>query len=162
MIDPIANQAFCDQYWQEAILPSLIEYVRIPNKSPMYDPEWQSNGYMLDAVGHMVSWVEQQGIGELIVNVHQLPERTPTILIERPGETDESVLIYGHLDKQPEFEGWREGLGPWIPVVKNNRLYGRGGADDGYAIYAAIAAIRSLGELKLHDRVILPSNQNRF
>ena len=54
------------------------------------------------------------------------------------------MLLYGHLDKQPEMTGWREGFGPWTPVVREGRLYGRGGADDGYAVFAALAAIREL------------------
>ena len=51
------------------------------------------------------------------------------------------MLLYGHLDKQPEMTGWREGLGPWTPVLEGDRLYGRGGADDGYAIFASLTAI---------------------
>ncbi len=148
-MDPKANLEFVERYWDESILPSLIEYVRIPNKSPLFDTEWHANGYMHDAVNHMITWVEQQGLDELDIKVHELPGRTPTILIDRPGDMEESVLIYGHLDKQPEFHGWEDGLGPWDPVIRDNRLYGRGGADDGYAIYSAIAAIKSLKEQQL-------------
>ena len=61
----------------------------------------------------------------------------------RPTATD-TICLYGHLDKQPEFNGWRNGLGPWTPVYEGGLLYGRGGADDGYAVYAAIAAIQAL------------------
>jgi acetylornithine deacetylase/succinyl-diaminopimelate desuccinylase-like protein len=56
----------------------------------------------------------------------------------------DTVLLYGHLDKQPEFNGWRNDLGPWTPKYENGLLYGRGGADDGYAVYAAITAIEAL------------------
>jgi acetylornithine deacetylase/succinyl-diaminopimelate desuccinylase-like protein len=52
--------------------------------------------------------------------------------------------MYGHLDKQPEFNGWRNDLGPWTPKYEDGKLYGRGGADDGYAVYAAIAAVQAL------------------
>lgn len=149
MIDHESNLRFVEQFWDESILESLVEYVRIPNKSPLFDPDWQTNGYMHEAVNHMISWVRGQGLDELEIQVHELPNRTPTILIDRPGDTDESVLIYGHLDKQPEFHGWEDGLGPWKPVIREGRLYGRGGADDGYAIYAAIAAVKSLRELRL-------------
>ncbi len=125
-------------------MPSLTEYVRIPNKSPLFDPNWQSNGYMEDAVQHMVTWVEAQAIPGLKTSVHRLPDRTPTIMLTLEGDRQETVLIYGHLDKQPEFDGWEAGLAPWEPVIRDEKLYGRGGADDGYAIYSAITAIHSL------------------
>src|SRR5882762_10533233 len=40
--------------------------------------------------------------------------------------------------------GWGEGLGPWTPVRRGNRLYGRGAGDDGYAAFAALTAIEAL------------------
>jgi len=86
----------------------------------------------------------------------QLPGRTPVILIEVPGTTRDTVLLYGHLDKQPEMAGWAEGLGPWIPARKDDKLYGRGGADDGYAMFASIAALRALAEQKIpHARCVI-------
>jgi acetylornithine deacetylase/succinyl-diaminopimelate desuccinylase-like protein len=131
-------------FWDEEILPSLAEYVKIPNKSPLYDPNWQKNGFMAQAMEHVVAWIKQQDVPGLLCEVHQLQNKTPTLLLELPGTIDETVLIYGHLDKQPEFDGWSDDLGPWKPVFKNDRLYGRGGADDGYAIYSAISLIKSL------------------
>lgn len=149
MIDPTQNQQFVDQFWQEAILPSLTDYVKIPNKSPLFDPDWETNGFMEEAVSHMISWVEAQQVPGLTTGVFRLPGRTPTILLQRKGNRPGNVLIYGHLDKQPEFEGWEPGLAPWSPVIRDDRLYGRGGADDGYAIYAAIAAILSTASQSL-------------
>ncbi len=61
-------------------------------------------------------------------------------------DTEDAVLLYGHLDKQPEFTGWADGLSPWEPVIRDGKLYGRGGADDGYAVFASLAAIRALQE----------------
>lgn len=148
-MNPDTNTTFTHEFWEESILPSLIEYIKIPNKSPMFDPDWEANGYMADAVNHMVSWVKSQNITGLNIEVHQLAGLTPTLLLTLDGDTDKTVLIYGHLDKQPEFSGWEDDLGPWTPVIRDDRLYGRGGADDGYAIYAAIAAIKSLLEQKL-------------
>jgi len=136
-------------FWDEEILPSLSEYVKIPNKSPLFDPDWQEHGFMQQAIDHVVSWIEEQKVPGLQLEVHQLEERTPTLLMTLPGEIEETVLIYGHLDKQPEFNGWFDDLGPWDPVIKNDRLYGRGGADDGYAIYSAISAIKALQEQAL-------------
>jgi acetylornithine deacetylase/succinyl-diaminopimelate desuccinylase-like protein len=155
-VDAERNISLTREFWQDAILPSLTEYVRIPNKSPMFDPDWQKNGFMDDAVNHMIGWVRSQDINGLKTEVHRLPGLTPTILLTLEGEIDDTVLIYGHLDKQPEFTGWHEGLGPWAPVLRDDKLYGRGGADDGYAIYAAIAAIRTIQEQKLpHPRIVV-------
>jgi acetylornithine deacetylase/succinyl-diaminopimelate desuccinylase-like protein len=143
------NQAilrYVSNFWEHAILESLSAYIEIPNKSPMFDAEWAEHGHMYKAVAHIVDWINRQEVPGLIVETHELPGLTPTILMELPGEVDDTVLIYGHLDKQPEFTGWHEGLAPWTPVRRGDRLYGRGGADDGYAAYAAIAMLKALGE----------------
>ncbi len=148
-----------EAFWQEQILPSLSEYISIPNKSPLFDPDWAAHGYMHQAVRHVTDWVEAQEIPGLSIQVHELADRTPTITLVLPGELThaDSILIYGHLDKQPEFTGWFEDLDPWRPVIKGDRLYGRGGADDGYAIYAAISAIKALQtqDLALPDIIVL-------
>ena len=133
-----------EKFWEEQIVESLSEYIRIPNKSPMFDPNWKSNGYMDEAIAHVTRWVESQQVPGLNLALHELPGRTPTLLLEYPGDINETVLIYGHIDKQPEFSGWYEDLEPWLPVRKKDKLYGRGGADDGYAIYSAISALKSL------------------
>ena len=138
------NLRYIEELWDNSILPSLAEYVKIPAKSPLFDPNWAANGYVDEAVEVMLEWVRKQDVPGLRINVHRLPGRTPTILIILDGDTDETVLIYGHLDKQPEFSGWEEGLEPFKPVFRDDKLYGRGGADDGYAIYSAIATIKSL------------------
>ena len=155
-MDTNANSDYINTLWDESILPSLAEYVAIPNKSPMFDADWEANGYMEDAVKHMLAWVEAQNVAGLTSEVHRLPGRTPTILLTIEGHNDDTVLIYGHLDKQPEFNGWEDGLGPWLPVFRDDKLYGRGGADDGYAIYSAIAAIKSLQEQQLpYPRIVV-------
>jgi acetylornithine deacetylase/succinyl-diaminopimelate desuccinylase-like protein len=139
---------FIDSFWQDSILPSIIEYIRIPNKSPAYDPQWVEHGYMDDAVRLMEGWARPQlaGFAGATLEVVRLPGRTPLMFMNIPGDGADTVLLYGHLDKQPEMKGWSEGLGPWQPVLKGDRLYGRGGADDGYAIYACLAALRALQE----------------
>ena len=134
------------QFWEQEVLPSLAEYIRIPNKSPLFDPGWQANGFMAQAMDHVVAWINKQEVPGLMLEVHQLDGRTPTLVLELPGAFAETILIYGHLDKQPEFTGWHDDLGPWQPVFKDDRLYGRGGADDGYAVYSAISAIKALQE----------------
>jgi acetylornithine deacetylase/succinyl-diaminopimelate desuccinylase-like protein len=137
--------------WDDAVVPSLTEYIRIPNKSPSFDPDWAKHGFMDDAVTLMERWARAQlsPIAGARLEVVRLKDRTPVIFIEIPGEGAEPVLLYGHLDKQPEFTGWADGLGPWTPVLKGERLYGRGGADDGYAMYAALSAILALHEQKI-------------
>ena len=137
-------RAFCDRTWDESIVPSITDYIRIPNKSPHFDPDWKKNGYMDQAVALIEAWCREQPIEGLKVEVVQLAERTPLIYMEIPGEGDETVVLYGHLDKQPEMEGWSEGLGPWKPVLRDDKLYGRGGADDGYAAFASLTAIRAM------------------
>lgn len=141
-----ATRRYVEGLWDDSIVPELAEYIRIPNKSPDFDPDWAAHGYMDEAVSHMVRWCEAHAVPGMEIEVVRLPGRTPLIFIDIPGTGDDCLLLYGHLDKQPEMAGWRDGLGPWTPKHEGNRLYGRGGADDGYAIYASIAAIGALHE----------------
>lgn len=130
--------------WQSSILPALCDFVRIPNKSPLFDPDWERHGHMDKAVGLLAQWCRRQPIKGLTVQIARLPGRTPLLFIEVPGSPHDTVLMYGHFDKQPEFTGWEEGLSPWEPVIRDGRLYGRGGADDGYAVFASLTAIAAL------------------
>ena len=139
-----ARLDWISDYWDSEILPSLAEYIRIPNKSVLFDPDWADHGFMAEAVTHVGAWVDAQDVPGLSHTVHELEGRTPVILLQIEGGAPGNVLIYGHLDKQPEFDGWKDHLGPWEPVLEDEKLYGRGGADDGYAIYSAIAAIKAL------------------
>lgn len=139
--------AFADRTWDEEIVPALTDYIAIPAKSPMFDAGWEQSGHIDRVVRDAAQWVERKKVAGLKLEVIRLPGRTPVIFFDVPatqaGSTD-SVVLYGHLDKQPEFNGWRRDLGPWTPKYENGLLYGRGGADDGYAIYAAITAILAL------------------
>jgi acetylornithine deacetylase/succinyl-diaminopimelate desuccinylase-like protein len=153
MFSPDDANAFAERVWEQEILPTLTEYIRIPNKSPLFDRQWASAGHMDRAVELVEKWCQNQKahIPGLTVEVVRLQNtdgtpRTPVIYMEAPGDTDETVLLYGHLDKQPEMTGWREGLSPWTPVREGDKLYGRGGADDGYAAFASLAALRFLAE----------------
>ena len=146
--------------WDDEIVPQLVEYIRIPNKSPMFDKDWVAHGYMEDAVKLMESWARSQSIPGMQLEVVRLEGRTPLIFIEIPATGPETgadtVLLYGHLDKQPEMTGWDEGLGPWIPVLKDDKLFGRGGADDGYAIYGSLAAVMALQDQGIpHARCVV-------
>ncbi len=149
---------FVDQCWRDEIVPQLIEYIRIPNQSPAFDREWAAHGYMDQAVALLVAWARPPiaAIPGATLEVVRLPGRTPLILIDIPGASDECVLLYGHLDKQPEMAGWEEGLGPWTPVLRGDKLYGRGGADDGYAMFGALAAITALADQAIpHARCVI-------
>jgi acetylornithine deacetylase/succinyl-diaminopimelate desuccinylase-like protein len=138
--------------WRDSIIGRLTDYVRIPNKSPVFDPAWEANGHMNAAVQLMADWCRAQPVPGMRVEVRRLPGRTPILLVDVPGELEGSVLLYGHLDKQPEFTGWLPGLGPWEPVLRDGKLYGRGAADDGYAVFSSLTAISALKA----QRVALP------
>lgn len=130
--------------WRDSIVPELQRYVRIPNKSPDFDADWERHGHMDEAVQLMANWCRQQPLPGARVEIQRLPGRTPVLLVDIPGELPGAVLLYGHLDKQPEFTGWLPGLGPWQPVIRDGKLYGRGAADDGYAVFSSLAAIAAL------------------
>ena len=135
---------FIENVWQKSIVERLQAYVRIPNKSPAFDPEWERHGYMDQAIELMADWCRSQPVPGMRVEVRRLAGLTPLLLVDIPGELSECVLLYGHLDKQPEFTGWLPGLGPWEPVIRDGKLYGRGGADDGYAVFSSLTAIAAL------------------
>ncbi|HEY2876064.1 MAG TPA: M20/M25/M40 family metallo-hydrolase, partial [Reyranella sp.] len=149
-MDPTRLKQFVDTFWEDSILPSITEYIRIPNKSPAFDAQWAEHGYMEDAVKLMEAWAREKltAFPGATLDVVRLPGRTPLILMDIPGDSNDTVLLYGHLDKQPEMKGWFEGYGPWIPRRLDDKLYGRGGADDGYAIYASLCALLALKEQK--------------
>ncbi len=193
MLDPQKLYDYVKQEWQQTILPSLCDYIKIPNKSPLFDQDWQAHGYMEDAVTHVADWCKRHGPDTMQLEIIRLPGRTPLLFIEIPGQSEprspigqtsaknsavttplppcghplpvsgargemkeilgeQTVLLYGHLDKQPEMSGWHADLGPWTPVIKEGRLYGRGAADDGYAAYASLTAIRAL-----HAQHLMPA-----
>ena len=143
---------FAAQAWDQRIVPELKRYIEVPAKSPMFDAQWQSHGYLDHVVRAAASWVESRKVPGLALEVVRLEGRTPVIVFEVPatkaGSTG-TVVMYGHLDKQPEFNGWRNDLGPWTPKLDDGLLYGRGGADDGYAVFAAISAIEALDAQKI-------------
>jgi acetylornithine deacetylase/succinyl-diaminopimelate desuccinylase-like protein len=144
------------QIWDASVVPTLQQYIRIPNQSPLFDPDWKKNGYMQQAVALARGWVDQQQIKGLRIETHEIEGRTPLIFIEVDGDNSSTVLMYGHLDKQPAMVGWDDGLGPWKPVLRDGKLFGRGGADDGYAIFAAVSAIRAVKQQNApHSRIVV-------
>nr|WP_245693862.1 M20/M25/M40 family metallo-hydrolase [Actinopolyspora mzabensis] len=146
-MDRTAVNTFVQQQWESSVLPSLSELVGIPAVSPAFDADWEANGHLDAVVEHVRGWTAARGITGADIEVVRLPGRSPLLLVDVPateGASAETALLYGHLDKQPPVGGWSEGLGPWTPVVRDGRLYGRGAVDDGYSGYAAITAIEAL------------------
>jgi acetylornithine deacetylase/succinyl-diaminopimelate desuccinylase-like protein len=146
-----AAAAHADRTWSDDILPVLQDYIRIPNVSVAYDAAWQESGHMDRAIGLLREWCQRHvdtGLGGAKVEVQEVAGCTPLLVVDVPpagdGAPDDTVLLYGHLDKQPPFSGWRDGLGPWEPVLDGERLYGRGAADDGYSTFAAITALEAV------------------
>jgi acetylornithine deacetylase/succinyl-diaminopimelate desuccinylase-like protein len=139
------------KFWDDAIVPALVEYIRVPARSPHFDKDWAKNGHIDAAVKLASEWCRKHAPAGMKMEVVRLEGRTPVLFLELDSKSTSSktVLLYGHLDKQPEMVGWREGRGPWTPVIEDGKLYGRGGADDGYAVFCAIAALRDLQERKI-------------
>jgi len=152
--------AHVNTVWRDEIVPSLSDYIRIPCVSAAYEPDWASLGHMDRAVDHIRAWCAARPVVGLTIERQELAGRSPVLLMEVPpfgvGSAERTVLFYGHLDKQPEMTGWRDGFGPWDPLVENGRLYGRGGGDDGYAAYAAITAVEAVQAAGgSHDRIVV-------
>jgi acetylornithine deacetylase/succinyl-diaminopimelate desuccinylase-like protein len=141
-------QPFIDRRWDEELLPRLIDYIKVPAKSPAFDPSWAAHGHLHAVIRDAHAWCRAQEIAGMHLEVVSIDGRTPCLFFDVPATgtlgNDKTVLFYGHLDKQPEMDGWRPDLGPWIPKLDGDKLYGRGGADDGYAIYAALTIIAAL------------------
>ena len=144
--------------WDADIVKQLTSYIAIPAKSPSFDSDWAAHGYIETVVRNAAAWVEAQKVEGLSLEIVRLPGRTPVLFFEIPATragSTQTVLMYGHLDKQPEFNGWRSDLGPWTPKYEGGLLYGRGGADDGYAVYSSIAAVQALKAQNVdHPRIV--------
>jgi acetylornithine deacetylase/succinyl-diaminopimelate desuccinylase-like protein len=144
--------------WEGGIVAQLQDYIAMPAKSPAFDPQWAAHGWLDKVLLHAATWIEDQKIPGLTLEVVRLPGRTPVLMFEvaaTRAASAETILLYGHMDKQPEFDGWRADLGPWTPKIVGDKLYGRGSADDGYAAYASIAAIAALKAQNIpHPRMV--------
>lgn len=141
---------YIERRWSDDIVPTLERYITIPNVSPAFDAHWETNGHMEAAVQLVHGWLAGRDVAGMTIDVQRIEGLTPIIVCEVPATDSDlagrTVLLYGHLDKQPEMIGWRDGLGPWTPVTEGDRLYGRGAADDGYAAFASVLAIEAARE----------------
>lgn len=158
MLDAAQALAHATAKWDGDIVSRLTEYIAIPAKSPGFDKEWAQHGYLDTVMRNAAAWVEAQKVEGLKLEVVRIGDRTPVLFFEIPAtkaDSTQTVLMYGHLDKQPEFTGWRNDLGPWTPKYEDGKLFGRGGADDGYAVYASIAAVQALKAQNVpHPRIV--------
>ena len=155
-MDVKKTQAYVDATWDDSIIPTLKEYIEIPNQSPIFDANWDKNGLLDQAVDLAANWVRSRNIPTLEMEVIKLEGRTPLLYMETPGEGHGTVVLYGHLDKQPPMEPWSAGLDPYKPVIRDGKLYGRGGADDGYAVFGSVTAIQALKEQNIpHGRCVV-------
>jgi len=158
-MDYASIATYLDREWESSIVPVLESYIAIPCLSPDFDPDWSKHGFIDQGMELLIGWCRNQNITppELI----RLPGRTPLLVLDVPpfekgGGSARSALLYGHMDKQPEMTGWREDLGPWKPVREGDRLYGRGGGDDGYSVFAAVSAIAALRRHEIpHGRCLV-------
>ena len=155
-MDDKKTENFVNDMWDSSIIPELCDYIKLPNKSPHFDPDWEKHGHMEKAVQQLEAWCKTQPVKGMSVEIVRIEGRTPVLFAEIPGDSDDVVLLYGHYDKQPEFSGWAEDLDPWEPTIRDGKLYGRGGADDGYAVFGSLTAIRALQEQGIpHARCIV-------
>jgi acetylornithine deacetylase/succinyl-diaminopimelate desuccinylase-like protein len=158
VLDSAAALSQVSRQWDGDIVRQLTDYIAIPAKSPGFDKDWAQHGYIETVLRNAAAWVEAQKVEGLKLEIVRLPGRTPVLFFEiaaTKAQSAQTVLMYGHLDKQPEFTGWRSDLGPWTPKYEDGKLYGRGGADDGYAVYASIAAVQALkAQGKPHPRIV--------
>eukprot|EP01065_Artemidia_motanka_P051241 TRINITY_DN8975_c0_g1_i1.p1 TRINITY_DN8975_c0_g1~~TRINITY_DN8975_c0_g1_i1.p1 ORF type:complete len:528 (+),score=225.93 TRINITY_DN8975_c0_g1_i1:91-1584(+) len=153
-------QKWIDEEWDRTCVPVLQEYITIPNQSPAYDPEERKNGLTEKAFKLLIDWAKAQELEGMTMQFHEAPGKTPllTMVVEPRGEaqTKGTMLMYGHMDKQPPMTGWDEDLGPYKPVMRDGKLYGRGGADDGYAICACVTAVKATQRAGLpHGRIVI-------
>jgi len=164
-MDATRTEAFVSDFWDAHIVPTITDYIRIPNKSPAFDPDWEANGHMEAVLQLALAWLDEHPIEGATVHVGRKEGVTPLILVDvpptasagaDPSAPSPTVLMYGHLDKQPEMTGWDPRSGPWEPRMEDGKLYGRGGADDGYALFASVAAIKALHDQGIpHARCVL-------
>eukprot|EP01083_Nonionella_stella_P297209 1009452_1 len=160
-LNPKDVTKYIESSWVKDVEKTLCEYIKIPNQSPDYDPDWKTNGLQEKALQLLVEWVKSQDLKGLKLEILADKDRTPLIFLEVDANRKElentNVLLYGHFDKQPPLtDQWDPGLGPYTPVVKDGKLYGRAGADDGYSIMAAITSIKVAQEQnEPHPRCII-------
>ena len=126
-------------------LPNLMNFIRIPNTSPEFDPDWDKNNLLLKASKLIITFIKTLQLKNTEITLLKDENHTPFILTETKSSKEKeknTILFYAHIDKQPNCEGWDKGKSATNPIIENGRLYGRGSIDDGYAIYSILTAIK--------------------
>jgi acetylornithine deacetylase/succinyl-diaminopimelate desuccinylase-like protein len=111
--------------------------------SPHYDNEFLTNGLINQAMDFVIDYADKLKIPNLTHHVTNEEGKAPMLILKYEGDGQRNVMLYGHLDKQPHMEGWREGTGPTTPAIFNGRLYGWGSSDDGYVPFAVLLSIKN-------------------
>eukprot|EP01083_Nonionella_stella_P046907 125601_1 len=135
-------EKFVANEWETNALPALEDFVRIPNTSPEFNG---SPADALKAAQFMKAYVDKQEMAGCTADLRTCGDKTPMLVITIDGTdgSNDTVLSYGHMDKQPGLGGWSVG-GPTDPVRVGDKLYGRGAVDDGYSMFAYITALKAL------------------
>lgn len=157
-VDWSAVKETISEEWDKTVVPAISAYIEVPNQSPHYDAEWATNGLMQEAMNVILKWVETQPIKGLKYEVAEAEGRTPFLILEIDGTepTANTLLMYGHMDKQPPLLPWAEGLHPHKPVYRDGKLYGRGGADDGYSVFSALTSVAAVQKYGVpHGRIVI-------
>jgi len=84
-LDPTPALRFVDNFWEDRIVPTLRDYIGIPNQSPCFDADWEDKGYMDDAMGLVKAWCEKQAPRNAEETLHTCSGRTPLLLVDIPG-----------------------------------------------------------------------------
>ena len=127
-------------------LETLTTYAAIPCLSPMYDAQWLTNGHIERAINLLAHWARARSLANFDVTIHRLEGRTPVlaVTVDATAPGSGTAVLYGHLDKQPPLGDWSEGLAPFEPVRRGDRVFARGIADDGYSTFSALLAIEAM------------------
>lgn len=149
-MDKKSLEKYIEKAFTYDALPYLMNFIRIPNLSPAFDYNWDTNGLLDKTANYIMSCIQSLKIENSKTELIKDKGYTPLIFIDiAPSRENDSrtILFYAHFDKQPHGTGWDENKGPTKPVIENNHLYGRGTADDGYAIFSILTTIKACQEL---------------
>ncbi len=174
-----------NEMWQAApgrestIIRSLRDIIAVPNLSPAFVrgdawlPETETMVALLVSSVEALKkeWAGRCRTDDITLRVYGGKDApvggkllTPVLLVEVPAfagagaapARKDSVLLYGHMDKQPPGTGWQPDLPPYNAVIKDEKMYGRGGADDGWALFGALSPLFALRAQNIpHARCVI-------
>jgi len=114
----------------------------------MVDDKYDCNGLVQQAMQVVDTNIQALGIKGLTRTVIHPAGMNPLIVyVVEPSEgASKTVMMYGHLDKQPYGPGWEEGVSPTDPIIRGDFMWGRGSCDDGYSAFACMLAVKAVQE----------------